>query len=534
MVTMNFSFSRSLMLALLLSACSQTLDLDIQLVTESCDGDENLNPLKDGANEVTQFEFVITGDGIDSPIQTLMNRSDGTLTLPEIPIGPNVNIHVNARLASGIILSMGQTGPMNLVDVTEKIPAAIFLRRTNAFTSTNQVDAPKGPCSQLSRARAGHTASVLSDGRVLIAGGFVDDDAGLRTYLKSTEIYDPRSGKVTAGPDLMMERAFHTSTHVPGTTLTVIAGGERPDPNTSDRQALEALRTAEIYNEATGQFARAFLQKARTRHAAAVPSNGLLALIGGFDGSTPIASVETFDPRKLEAGESPFTEETIAELGPRTDHAAIAVGSNLILVAGGYDGAQLLSSTTLLRVRDTGNYEAVSGWGVELSTARAAPLMAAIDDTSVVVTGGFASRPPDRQRFDVTNSPASDVTDVIRFNDAESGELIAFPDLELGEKRARGGIASIGKQRVLIGGGASKTSSNEISTSKSAELLFVEGEDIISKEKQSVPGTLSQPRYQSTWTVLQDGTVLVAGGVEHTGPGQASFLKSLEVFQPAP
>lgn len=516
------------MLALLLSACSQTLDLDIVLVTESCDPDGNLDPLKDGANEVTQFRFAVTGEGIDpASFQTLMNRGDATLTLPEIPIGPNVNIRVDALLASGVVLSTGQTGPMNLVDVTEKVPAAIFLRRTNTFTSANLVDA-RSTCGQLSKPRAAHAASVLSDGRVLIAGGFFDD-GDKRTYLKSTEIYDPRSGKIVAGPEMKQERAYHTSTHIPGTTLTVLAGGERPNGDTG---VIESLQSAEIYDDATGQLSFAIMKRARSRHAAALPpSGGLLALIGGYDASGTIDTLETFDPRKFKAGEAPFADDTVGTLARRAEHTAIGIGSEFILIAGGFDGSKLLKSTTLLRARDFGNYEVVEDWKVELSTARAAPLMALLDDNTVVVSGGFANAPPDGLKLDASNTSASNVTDVIRINNGV-GEATSLTDTRLTENRARGGIASLGNGRVLIGGGASKSTTNETSTSNSAEMLFIEGEDVVSKT--DVERTLREPRYQSTWTVLQDGTVLVSGGLEHVGPGQVSFLKSLEVFQPAP
>ena len=58
--------------------------------------------------------------------------------------------------------------------------------------------------------RIGHTATLLKDGRVFIAGGetnvkdWIDEE-----HLKSTEIFDPRTGKSVAGPDMQKLRSEH-------------------------------------------------------------------------------------------------------------------------------------------------------------------------------------------------------------------------------------------------------------------------------------------------------------------------------------
>src|SRR5437879_3026869 len=66
--------------------------------------------------------------------------------------------------------------------------------------------------------RAGCTATVLADGRVLITGGYATQP------LASTELFDPASGAFTNGPDMQAARVGHTATLLPDGGV-LIAGG---------------------------------------------------------------------------------------------------------------------------------------------------------------------------------------------------------------------------------------------------------------------------------------------------------------------
>src|SRR4051812_23115032 len=55
--------------------------------------------------------------------------------------------------------------------------------------------------------RSGHTATVLADGRILIAGG--ENSAGL---IRSAEIYDPQTGTITQAGNMVTQRVDHTAT----------------------------------------------------------------------------------------------------------------------------------------------------------------------------------------------------------------------------------------------------------------------------------------------------------------------------------
>lgn len=99
--------------------------------------------------------------------------------------------------------------------------------------------------------RATHTATVLTDGRVLIAGG-VDGTGVVQT---ACEIYDPATGTFTATGSLLGARALHAATRLADGRV-MVAGGTN---NVTDITAIIAgvLNSVEIYNPATGTWSAA-------------------------------------------------------------------------------------------------------------------------------------------------------------------------------------------------------------------------------------------------------------------------------------
>lgn len=76
----------------------------------------------------------------------------------------------------------------------------------------------------MTTARAGHSATLLPDGGVLIVGGRscvnCTDDAALR----SAEIYDPSTGLFTSANDMITSRGEHSAILLPGGKVLIVGG----------------------------------------------------------------------------------------------------------------------------------------------------------------------------------------------------------------------------------------------------------------------------------------------------------------------
>ena len=79
------------------------------------------------------------------------------------------------------------------------------------------------PTGSLRTARFGHTATLLNDGRVLIAGGRSISGTAM-TPLASTKIYEPASGQFMPIGNMMSARASHAAALLPNATVLVCGG----------------------------------------------------------------------------------------------------------------------------------------------------------------------------------------------------------------------------------------------------------------------------------------------------------------------
>ena len=129
----------------------------------------------------------------------------------------------------------------------------------------------------LNTGRTNHTATLLSNGRVLVIAG----DAGGN----SAELYDPVSGAWSNTGRLNTGRESQTETLLPNGKV-LVAGG---------RDNNGVFKSAELYDSATGMWSNTgSLNKARYSHTATLLPNGKVLVAGGdvFDGNT----AEVYDP----------------------------------------------------------------------------------------------------------------------------------------------------------------------------------------------------------------------------------------------
>ncbi len=138
----------------------------------------------------------------------------------------------------------------------------------------------------MSEPRSGHTATLLPDGRVLLIGGMISV-RGDEVLTASTEIYDPQTGATRPSGKLYTPRAGHTATLLPDGDVLVTGGGVEE----------KALISAELYHAKTGEFVPVGPMLApRERHAATLLADGRVLVTGGTI-VRPSDAADIYDPR---------------------------------------------------------------------------------------------------------------------------------------------------------------------------------------------------------------------------------------------
>jgi len=235
--------------------------------------------------------------------------------------------------------------------------AELFDPTTGTFKATGQ----------MTEARARHSATLLPSGKVLLAGGTGD---------VSAEVYDPVAGKFSKTGSLLDNFVFHTATpRSDGRVL--IAGGRVGDLYTSG---------AEFYNPDSGTFTRAkYMKQARESAVATRLIDGRVLIAGGDLGATGryasiLDSAETFDPY---SGNFAFTASMISA---RSHFTATLLKSGRVLVVGGVSLAGPTAPLATAEIFDPslGTWSATGS----MSEGRSDFTATLLDDGRVLVAGG--------------------------------------------------------------------------------------------------------------------------------------------------
>jgi hypothetical protein len=337
----------------------------------------------------------------------------------------------------------------------------------------------------LTSPRVTHTATLLPNGKVLVAGG--GDASGYVTY--SCELYDPQTGTWTATGSMVKMRGSHKAILLPS-GMVLVAGGN--DDHISGSGYV--LNSCELYNPDTGTWSTTgSLNHARWHFTMTLLSNGKVLAASGGDYYGPVSACELYDPA---AGTWSYTG---SESVPRFEPTATLLANGKVLTVGGINGIYAVNSCEL--------YDPVSGtWTTTGSTSNVlyGHTATLLPNNKVLVTGGMNINNP--------NYDTSSAISACQLFDPNTGTWSSTGSMSKARAYHLASLLPNGKVLVAGGGGI-----NYLNTSE----LYNPADGTWSNASN-----MNLARKMGTATLLNNGTLLVAGGANNSGV----FTSSVELY----
>ena len=395
------------------------------------------------------------------------------------------------------------------------------------------VDPSWSNVGDLGHSRVGPTATLLSNGKVLVAGGWgVQNDPA-----RFAELYDPASGRWSAAAPMNVFRARHTATLLRNGKVLVASGFDG---------SVNEITSSELYDPVTNTWTiTGGLTQARARHTATLLTNGRVLVVGGDGGGGGFTSGELYDPatgtwtptgslnvprsshtatllpsgKVLAAGGRPTTSAELYD--PQTGawtftgamnavhyhgHSATLLRTGRVLLAGGtnQNGGSNYIATTELYNPTTGTWSLTAS----LPLPRGHHSATLLPNGNVVVAGGSTG----------TTLDNPDDLETHAYQPIFPSFGVWFSTGSIDAARLDPASILLPSGDVLIAGG-----SNNPSAPESTHIFFAANPDY------QVPGAMTTPRRFHSATLLPNGRVLVAGGQD----AGLVTLASVELYDPA-
>jgi hypothetical protein len=233
-------------------------------------------------------------------------------------------------LANGKVLLVGGSG--NPYGVTALSSAELYDPGTNTWS----------PAGNLATARYAATATLVGDGDVLVAGGIGRNGASY-SLLSSAELYDPTTNSWSPAASLATGRFSVTATLLSNGKVLVVGGsGEGPSSGI-------VLTSAELYDPATNTWtAPGSLLTAHEQQTATLLHDGRVLVVAGLGSYTPTSDGELYDA----ALNACFPAGNLDH--PRFgDTATLLVDGDVLIAGGSSTGEDVLDSTELYTPDET-------------------------------------------------------------------------------------------------------------------------------------------------------------------------------------
>jgi N-acetylneuraminic acid mutarotase len=378
--------------------------------------------------------------------------------------------------------------------ITNSPLSILFFFFASAFVVTTNATAFAAsgswtPTGTMLSARDGHTATLLANGRVLVAGGTNNGVA-----LTSAELYNATTGTWASTGNMHVARSQARAVLLPNGSVLIVGG--------CVNDCLSATTSgAELYNPTAGTFsATGSMVQARAEFGITVLANGQVLVVGGCTAYDSNGCLAVTNKAEIYSPATGTWKATGALRGARHAMTATPLASGKVLVAGGATASMdaLTSSEIYDPVAKTWSL------GAKMLQARSDYASIMLGTGKVLFMGGENINGVSINKAELYNPSSGTFT--------ATGNMTATREEHTAVLLANG--------NVLVSGGNKKTLTTQVPLA-SAELYNT------ATGTWTATGSMSSVRAGHTSTVLTNGNVLNAGGSD-----ASNELNSAERYTP--
>jgi hypothetical protein len=280
-----------------------------------------------------------------------------------------------------------QYSPSTVKALVTRLALALVISVIASCTTSSVPPTPKTPTwdtfGELAHPRSYATALALADGEILVVGGLDRDDPNVTNA--ESELVNVKTGAVTVLKQQLVGRLHQTMTQSPD--RVVVAGGV-----VFEKTHWDPVNTVDVYLPLERKWIPASpLIDARSDHAAVALATGMVMVIGGNQGPRLLQSTEIYDlknDRWFRASPLP---------APRTAHSAFTLSDGRVLVAGGVVADGAATDTTYIY------NPAADQWfeGPRMTLARVQHAAVQLANGDILFIGGDGAASGASERYDV-------------------------------------------------------------------------------------------------------------------------------------
>ncbi len=450
-----------------------------------------------GAGQATLLLTFIGLDGTLTYNGTAPQTFASGISIPQA--GANMTISGTANMAYTVDGANLAGAAFNIDIATVVIRKMLYADAETYDPKTNSWDLQPPGGAQVTDARYGHSATLLSNndkviigGRGCVAGSNCNSANEIATPSIGFQLLAYERNFAASAGVATTARAFHTSTLLPTGDIMIAGGTNGPS----------ILSNAELFRPSLDAFLpmNGGMRYVRDLHTATLMPNGRVLIAGGF--TTDAVSTGSTNTAEIYYPDTRMFIETTPMINARSNHSAILLPDGNVFVAGGFGPSDVVTGTSEIYVSTNSTWMTRPSMTMPVGCERAIHATVQLKTGHILLIGGINA-----------SGPLDTTADYNPATNSWSCASVAVMPTPLRSHSA----TLLFDGRVLVAGG------NDGLGEANKSFIYDPPSNTWTATN-ALP--LLEPRFNHSATLLPNGSVMISGGSQRFG----NVPTSIEVF----